>query len=584
MFKIEKIKSEVIASLKNNQVTIISTPTSSGKTMSVPAWAAEISGSKVYCLVPRVIMARQASVGASLLVFKNEYDVGYMTGRGDVFGKKVIYATEGSYIARKIGEKSFAGSILCIDEVHEQGAITEAALHLAKDWIRKGMKLAVLSATMDCGKYADYYSEFSTQIITLPETERKFQLEFETVSNPLKAIAEAAMSGERCLVGVEGKGEIEKAIKDLQFFIPNNEVPIFPFHAEMENEDQDMAINYKGAAIYVATNVLQSGITIPFLSRGYFNGKGKRIEDKRGIATLCRYSLSQAEMTQWFGRIARDCKGLIYQTTYEAQEFQYREKMPTAEIQLIPLEDIMLQFFAYDIDMETAELLNKPSMKNIKSAKKTLEKLLLIRDNELTSYGKSVIAKGAGVRGGILVNAGETLGIENTMRKIQAIQYIGHPFRETPAYFFKNYNDYNYSDYIVWLKAIEDVIMEYGYKVSSLDYERFKEEMEKVNVFRRNLTKLMKAFQKIDEECTDQMFSHDAVKCALYMANRDRLVVDGYLEDVGYIDKSFKSATKTEKYYFGDIVSVGRSTFIEAATTISEEEKNKFQELLGLKD
>lgn len=584
MFKIEKIREEVMASLKENQVTIISTPTSSGKTMSVPAWAAQISGKKAYCLVPRVIMARQASVGSSKLVFKTPGDVGYMTGRGDVYGRRVIYATEGSYIARKMGEKSFE-SILCIDEVHEQGAITEAALYLAKGWIRKGMKEVILSATMDCGKYADYYSEFSTKIITLPETDRKFQLQYETVSNPLQAIAEAAKAGGRCLVGVEGKGEIEKTIKALSFFLKEEDgVKIFPFHAEMENEDQDEAINYKGSAIYVATNVLQSGITIPMLSHGYFNGWGKRIEDKKGIATLCRYALSQAEMTQWFGRIGRDCEGVIFQTPSEERQFEYRDKMPTPEIQLIPLEDIMLQFFAYDIDMEKAELLNKPDIKNIMQAKKTLEKLLLIRDNKLTGYGNNVISKGAGVRGGIMINAGQTLGIENTMRKIQAIQYIGHPFRETPAGYFKNYKEFNYSDFMIWLKAIENIIMEYGYKVSSLDYEMFKEKMEEQKIFRRNLHKLMRAFERIDEECQDTMYSDDAVKCALYMANRDRLVKDGYLEDVVYIDKSFKSLTKEEKYFFGDIISVGRSTFIEGATTISQEEVDKFNSLLGIKE
>ncbi len=584
MFKIEKIKSEVIASLKNNQVTIISTPTSSGKTMSVPAWAAEVSGKKVYCLVPRIIMARRAAVGSTKLVFKREGEAGYMTGRGDVYGRKVTYATEGSYIARKMGQKSHE-AILCIDEVHEQGAITEAALYLAKQWITDGMKLVILSATMDCGKYADDYSEFSTQVITLPESERKFQLQYETVSNPLQAIADAAKGGGRALVGVEGKGEIDKAIKDLSFFLKEEDgVEIFPFHAEMENEDQDEAMNYKGSAIYVATNVLQSGITIPMLSHGYFNGWGKRIEDKRGIATLCRYKLSQAEMTQWFGRVGRDCEGVIFQTPAEGQQFEHRDKMPAAEIQLIPLEDIMLQFFAYDIDMEKAELLNKPDIKNIMQAKKTLEKLLVIRDNKLTGYGNNVISKGAGVRGGIMLNAGQTLGVENTMRKIQAIQYIGHPFRETPAAYFKNYKEVNYSDFMIWLKAIENIIMEYGYKVSSLDYELFKEKMEEIKIFRRNLTKLMRAFQKIDEDCQDTTYSDGAVKCALYMANRDRLVKDGYLEEVGYIDKSFKSLTKEEKYFFGDIISVGRSTFIEGATTVSQEEVDKFNSLLGIKE
>lgn len=580
IFKINNFESQIKDSIKNNQVTIISTPTSSGKTMAVPYWAYQISQQKVFCLVPRVVMARQAAKGAAKLVWNNPADVGYMTGRGNKHGRKAIYATEGSYITREIGLKAPAGSVLCIDEAHEQGAMTEATMYLAKQWIEAGLKLVILSATMDCGKYANFYPEFSVGVIDMPDSERSYQLEFQTNDNPVKACVEAAQNGGRVLIGVQGKANIDGVIGQIEKLDKN--IRTFGFHAEIENEDQDAAISYQGPAIYVATNVLQSGVTIPNLTHGYFNGIGKQIENVAGVGKLKEYLLSEAEMTQWYGRIGRNCDGVIFQTEFEKNI--ERDKMPKAEIQMIPLEDVTLQFAQYGIDISKAELLNKPSEKSNYAAVKSLTQLKLFKEGKLTSFGQDVIKEGAGVRGSILIHIGKKLGIENTMRKIQAIDYIGHPFRNTSANFFTGLDkEYGYSDYMIWLKAIENIIFEYGYKVSNLDYPLFKEKMEKADVFRRNLTKIMKAFEAIDETCQDTAFSHKKVKVALYMANLDRIVVNRYCESKAmYVDTSFKSVVDTKDVYFGNIVSIGK-TFVEGVTTISEKEKEDFDILLGFK-
>lgn len=580
-FKIRAYEKEIIQSIRDNNVTIISTPTGSGKTMAVPYWAWQISQEKVFCLVPRVVMARQAAKGAAKLVWENSLDVGHMTGRGNKYGRKVIYATEGSYIARQIGEKSPKGSVLCIDEVHEQGAMTEATLFLAKQWVERGMKLVILSATMDCQKYKDFYSEFSVGVIDMPTGERPYELDFITIENPIKACVEAAQNGGRVLIGVQGKANIDNTIAQIQKLDKN--IRTFGFHAEIENEDQDAAISYDGPAIYIATNVLQSGVTIPNLTHGYFNGIGKRIENEFGMSKLCQYNLSQAEMKQWFGRIGRNCPGIIFQTSFEANSFNNRDKMPSPEIQLIPLDDIYLQFLQYGINMGKAELLNKPDNKMIEKAKESLIRLNLIKKDSISSFGKDAIKIGAGVRGGIMISVGQKLGIENTMRKIQAIDYIGHPFRNTSKRFFSSeiLNEYSYSDYMIWLKTIENIIFEHGYTVNKLEYPIFKEKMENENVFRKNLTKLMRAFKSIDETCSDTAFSPKKVKVALYMANKDR-IVNGNRTDEGYlVEPSFKSLCDRKKWVFGPIFSVGLSTFIEGVTTISEEEKKDFDILLG---
>ena len=520
---IDQVKKEILASLAENQLTIIETPTGSGKTMRLPFWAWQLSGKKVHCLVPRVVMAKEAAKGAVITTWGDSSKVGFATGRGDGYGKdvKLIYMTEGSFIQRSIAEKLPKGSYVLIDEVHEQGSMTEALLVQAKEWIVMGLKVVLMSATLDVSKYRLFYTNdgISVGVVSLPPKERPFQLDIQTVDKPLQSIAQAAANGARCLVGVEGKVTLDNYMSELKAELKRlgANVPVFPFHGELEQEDQDFPLKHKGAMIVVATNVLQSGVTIQGLSHGYFNGIGNRIEVSNGKRALKQYQLSKAEMTQWFGRIGRTCKGIIFQDVAQATAFGQRDAMPTAEILRAPLEETLLMFQSIGLNIKTERVLNQPPTSNILSAEKILIQLGCLDSNGvLTELGRSVFYQGVGLRGGLIQILGEEFGIANTARKIAALLSSSHPFRKVQySKYRKVIEGLDYSDHMAWVAIINDICNRYGNRVSGLDMELFKMEMEDTGVFRKNLMPIMKNFGYIDQDWVDFVTSPAEVKQAI---------------------------------------------------------------------
>lgn len=522
---IDQKETAIKQSLRDNQLTIIETPTGSGKTMKVPYWANQISNKPVYCLVPRVVMAKGAQEGAQKLIWNEVWHKGnecaFATGRGD-FGQKaacVTYITEGSFIQRNIADKLPVGSYVLIDEVHEQGAMTEALLVLAKSMLKKGLKVVLMSATLDVAKYQEFYlcDKFSVGVVSLPPVDRPFPLTFEVVENPLHSICDAAADGGRCLMFVEGKMELDNTIELLKSRLrnlSNDNVKVFGFHGEMEDEEQELPLKHKGAMVIVATNVLQSGVTINGLTHLYTNGVGKRIESVGGRRTLKAYELSKAEMQQQFGRVGRTCNGTIFWSAKESEEFNNRAFMPIAEIKRVPLEDTVLTFQSIGLNLRHDKCLNQPTITNIEIAENLLTKLsCLNNEGFITVIGHSVVRQGVGLRGGIIQILGDQFGLSNTVRKVALMFGSNHPFRKANyGYFRKECKGLDYCDYIMWVAIIDSIIEKYGYNVKTFEFELFRHEMENNGLFRKTLVSLMRKFKYIDAEHNDSLTDAKDVK------------------------------------------------------------------------
>ena len=574
MLKIEVFSEEIQQLLETNKITLISTSTGSGKTMYVPWLAHQISGNCVFVLMPRVIMAQQAARGVVALGLFKPGEVGILTGKVKKYNPgqtRICFCTEMSFINSGLIDKMAEGDFVVIDEIHEAKASTAAILQFSKKWVEAGKKLILLSATVDIEKYQTYYEGVSFGSLNEPESERPYKVLQIEHNEPLKACYKAAKEGGRILIGTAGKPEIEIYTKKINQY--GKDVKIFPLHGELEVEETDAALSYKGPCIYIATNIVQSGVTLDKLTHLYIDGYGNRIESLNGVSKLTRYLLSEAEMKQWRGRIGRTCDGIEF--VDPATKGVVREKMPTAEILISPLLETYATFLKMEIAMDDIELIDQPKKEAIEVAKTALEKLRIVSNGSITPFGQKVLSMGIGVRSGIIETVGETLQIQNFAAKVNVIDQIGHPFRN----FYQRPAQNQFSDYVYWIEIIEDFIMRYNYEVSHLDYPQFEEECSKKDIFRRNLTKIMRAFQKIDEQYENIVPSEKKVKCLLYISNLDRIVVDGWLDDE-YIMLSNKSVIQRKSVFFGNIISIGNKTFVEGATSISIEEKAIFDQLL----
>lgn len=578
---IDQIKPQVIKSLGSNQLTIIETPTGSGKTMRLPKWCHEVSNLKNYTLVPRVVMAKEAMRGAAKIVWGNSRDVAYVTGRGDKGGKRALctYITEGSFLARNIADRMKVGSFILVDEVHEQGARTEAVLRLCKKWMDKGLKVVLMSATMDTNKYSEYYTQdgYSVGVCSLPAKERPFPLTKITVDSPLKAISEAAKQGGRCLIGVDGKKTISDIIRGLKPLLGS--IPVFPFHGELEQEEMDKPLYHKGAMVVVGTNVLQSGVTIEGLTHGWFNGIGNRIENNCGVTQLKRYRLSQAEMTQWYGRIGRTCNGVIFQSPSEEYAYSMRDIMPTPEILRVPLEETILNFLSLGLDIRDGGCLNQPSMTNVQNANVSLQTLGLIDASfEITKLGLDVQKEGVGIRGGIIIVIGRKYGLDNTAHKIALMAGGSHPFTYFKSQDYTHIvNEYNYSDLLIWTKVLDEVVLEFGYKVKSLDKDLYKEKMERNDIFRKSVNRLMRNWKRIDADYSDAPMSSEALKDAI-MSIMKVAYANSSFEIGGYVPNVSRNSNvslKGVKNLVGRVIMLPHGRSILGEITITEEHKEE---------
>lgn len=561
MFPIEHIKEEISSSIIKNQITIISTPTGSGKTMMVPKYAYEISQKQVFCTVPRRILATEAMNSCNSIHESNIS--GYIHGEGDKDkNSPICYITEGSFIMRNLGEKLTPGSIVCFDEVHEQGKILETLLFAAIDYAKNGLKIVLMSATLDIPKYKGYYEKrgLTVGVATLPPAEKMFDIEYELTNSPEKSVADAAKQGGRVIVGLSGKEEIEKFQRNI---VRHYKGKIFQLHGEVEIEEQEEALAYSEPCVYLCTNMVQSGITIKNLTHGYFDGYGKRMEPYKGESMLAKYKLSKSEMLQWYGRLGRMCHGTIFVSSKKDITLEGRDEMPTPEILRTSLEDSVLYFAYIGYKMQDCVLLNKPLKKNITDALEMLRRLSCADKNlEITPYGLAVISEGVGVRGGIATIKGRSLYIENFAKKVALVSnyktFFSKQGGSTSIGVLKkilgdSFEVYKHSDLLLMVGIVEYFIKKYcvvnekktGYVIPELESELFKQECENASFFRRTLQNIMYNFYKIDRDtinASEDFGSIDKVIEAMY----SDCVTDAFFGKV-YDGKNFRKVSNGSK-------------------------------------
>jgi phage baseplate assembly protein W len=68
---------------------------------------------------------------------------------------------------------------------------------------------------------------------------------------------------------------------------------------------------------------------------------------------------------------------------------------------------------------------------------------------------------------------------------------------------------------MMWVAIIDSIIGKYGYNVSHMDFELFRQEMENNGLFRKTLVSLMRKFKYIDVEHQDTLDNPKDVKEAI---------------------------------------------------------------------
>ncbi len=338
---VAKYREHAVETVKENLLTIVTARTATGKSTELPQYLFE-SGhfGKITVTQPRIVAARELKRYVEITIAASLNDpehnlVGYRTAPEgeDSDDNAITYVTDGLQLMHEISHNGIAeDQVLVIDEFHERGENMDALLAIA---VEKGIRVVVMSATLDADKLSSHYSEVmgvEVPIIDIPGA--SFEIEEHESTDFDRDVVEAARRHENILVFVPGREQINSCLSRFSRKVPKGYTLLGLHGDQTPNEQSKVFGSYPNGVIIFSTSVGQTSITIPGIDTvidcGY-ERTGTLSEE--GQYTLAMQPSSRATSEQRRGRAGREKDGKYYRSQYPGFP-----KLP-------PLDDIA----AYDV-------------------------------------------------------------------------------------------------------------------------------------------------------------------------------------------------------------------------------------------
>lgn len=180
--------------LSLHQCIVLVGETGSGKTTQIPQWCVDFAVSKgrkgVSCTQPRRVAAMSVAQRVSEeMDVKLGEEVGYSIRFEDCSTAKTLlkYMTDGMLLREAMSDPMLDQyQVILLDEAHERTLATDILMGVLKEVIRQrsDLKLVVMSATLDAGKFQQYFDNaplmkvpgrtHPVEIFYTPEPERDY--------------------------------------------------------------------------------------------------------------------------------------------------------------------------------------------------------------------------------------------------------------------------------------------------------------------------------------------------------------------------------------------------------------------------
>lgn len=404
---------ELTAALRAGPNAVLVAPPGAGKTTLVPPvllqepWAGR---DRIVMLEPRRLAARAAARRmATMLGEKVGETVGYRMRLDSRIGPRtrIEVVTEGVFARMIIDEPELAGvAAIVFDEFHERALDADFSLALALDVqsaLREGLRLLVMSATLDGGRIAALMDgapviksggrSFPVDIRYRP---RRPDLRIED------AVAEAVSAALReetggILAFLPGQAEIRRTAERLRGRLPEDAF-LAPLHGAMDGGDQDAAILPAGPGrrkIVLASSIAESSVTIDGVRLVVDSGLSRRpaFEPGMAITRLETVRVSRASADQRAGRAGRTQPGVAVRLWHEGQTAALAPFDPP-EIARADLSRLLLDCLAWGVaDPCDLRFLDRPPDPALAQARTRLKATGAIdRNGRLTRTGKRLRA------------------------------------------------------------------------------------------------------------------------------------------------------------------------------------------------
>ncbi|KAJ5178878.1 hypothetical protein N7492_002088 [Penicillium capsulatum] len=176
---------------------------------------------------------------------------------------------------------------------------------------------------------------------------------------------------------------------------------VHALHSSIASEDQEKAFNVPPEGtrkIVIATNIAETGITIPDITAVVDAGKEKmmRFDERRQLSRLVETFISRANAKQRRGRAGRVQNGICFHLFTKHRHDQLLAEQQTPEMLRLSLQDLVLRVKICklgEVEQTLLEAVDPPSPKNIRRAIDSLKEVKALTSSESMTPLGSQLAK-----------------------------------------------------------------------------------------------------------------------------------------------------------------------------------------------
>lgn len=461
-------RTEIINTIKDNKVILITSGTGSGKTVLIPKFclhAFNYDARIAITLPKRMITQSSAEYAAATLDVKIGSHVGYQFRGSDKKAKgvnnKLIYATDGTIKARLMNDpllKDFDAVI--IDEAHERKVNIDLLLYMLKNVIenRDDFKLIIMSATINSQIFKAYYKDSNYTHIDVGggtnypiksiflEQNLKDNQYVEKGVEVIKKILKETDDGD-ILFFVTGANEA----RDVCSQLGDGDHFCVEVYSGMDKEKKELSVDKdlykektgKTRKVAVSTNVAESSMTIDGIK--YVIDAGMEnfsyYDPKQRANALDKQFITQAQAKQRMGRTGRTGPGICYHLYTQEVFDEVMKKFPEPEIRKSNLYDNFLNLLRIEsignvtkLKEVISKFIEPPPKDYVDSGLGLLKELRLIKDGRTTQLGEKIDNMRMDPMEGLAVYAAYHL---NCMKEVIMILAMISASRGSVAKFFK---------------------------------------------------------------------------------------------------------------------------------------------------
>lgn len=410
--------------LNNNQVIVLVGETGSGKTTQIPQWCLEwVRGryptkKSVACTQPRRVAAMSvAQRVAEEMDVQLGNEVGYSIRFEDCTSARTLlkYLTDGMLLREAMSDPLLeAYGVILLDEAHERTLATDILMGLIKEVVkqRADLKIVVMSATLDAGKFQTYFGQapllsvpgrtHPVEIFYTPEPERDY------LEAAIRTVVQIHMCEEGegdILMFLTGQEEIEEACKRIAREIDNlgtevGELKCIPLYSTLPPNQQQRIFESAparrpngaiGRKVVVSTNIAETSLTIDgvvfVIDPGF--AKQKVYNPRIRVESLLVSAISKASAQQRAGRAGRTRPGKCFRLYTEKAYKQEMQENTYPEILRSNLGTVVLQLKKLGIDdLVHFDFMDPPAPETLMRALELLNYLAALNDDgNLTELG-----------------------------------------------------------------------------------------------------------------------------------------------------------------------------------------------------